>query len=100
MVCLFHEQVFGIRIIFAYFTFFLLQYKKGLYLDRKMQFILDTFRMIQMFLESSLDIHNMDLLRSWQSDSLHLWRRGFDPYRLHPQGVAVDPWIQSCLVGQ
>ncbi len=40
-----------------------------------------------------------DLWRSWQSDSLRLWRRGFDPYRWRPRGVAVDPWVQNCLVG-
>jgi hypothetical protein len=31
-----------------------------------------------------------DLWRRRQSDSLQLWRRGFDPYRRRPQGVAVD----------
>jgi hypothetical protein len=37
--------------------------------------------------------HIRDLWRSWQSDSLSLWRRGFDPYRRRPRDVAVDPWV-------
>ncbi len=38
---------------------------------------------------------DLDLWRSWQSDSLRLWCRGFDPYRRRPRGLQV----QNCLVG-
>jgi hypothetical protein len=39
-----------------------------------------------------------DLWRSWQSNSLRLWCRGFDPYWRRPRGVAVDLRVQNCLV--
>jgi hypothetical protein len=56
---------------------------------------------VMVFLHSLLREHGQldrDLWRSWQSDSLRLWCRGFDPYRRRPRGVAVNLRVQNCLV--